>query len=141
MEAAVAGADWRERMRTMTTEYIELDDAVKRVTVDIKPLKKRKTALENDILESMVSAGVDACNISGTSDKLLVRTHRKKAASKKGDYLERLVAFFDGDEARAQQCLDALNDTQVVEVRRLKRVTKKQEAPGGAATSGSSDEG
>eukprot|EP00899_Mesostigma_viride_P000496 jgi/Mesvir1/10447/Mv12078-RA.1 len=55
--------------------------------------------------------------------------------------LERLVAFFDGDEARAQQCLDALNDTQVVEVRRLKRVTKKQEAPGGAATSGSSDEG
>eukprot|EP00899_Mesostigma_viride_P023546 jgi/Mesvir1/4376/Mv19755-RA.1 len=114
-------------MRAMTSEYIEIDDAMKRATKELLPLRKRRTNLEGTIIDSMVSAGVDACNISGTQDRLVVKRTRKKPTVKKADYLQRLTAFFEGDIGRAQDCWDFINDLggDVVEVNRLKRQKKK----------------
>eukprot|EP00899_Mesostigma_viride_P009544 jgi/Mesvir1/18591/Mv17100-RA.1 len=114
-------------MRAMTSEYIEIDDAVKRASKELLPLKKRKVSLEGNIIESMVSAGVDACNISGTQDKLVVKKAKKKTAVKKSDYLMRLATYFEGDQSKAIECWDFINaDTEVVEVNKLRRQTKKE---------------
>eukprot|EP00899_Mesostigma_viride_P007834 jgi/Mesvir1/17051/Mv16580-RA.1 len=117
---------WRADMRSMTSEYIEIDNAIKAASKEMLPLRKRKKALQQDILTGMVGAGVDACNISGTADRLVVKNHKKKRALKVEDYHDRLLRFFEGDRDKVQGCLKVLFEPVYLEDVVLRRVKKRQ---------------
>src|SRR3990167_8072453 len=68
----------KEKFRSVVTEWIELDDALKETNKQTRVLKKRRTELEEMIIDIMKNNGFEICN---TGDGSLQFSVRKRISS------------------------------------------------------------
>eukprot|EP00899_Mesostigma_viride_P022374 jgi/Mesvir1/3320/Mv05609-RA.1 len=119
---------WKEEVRRATAEYIQIDDALKQAAKDTMPLRKRKKELSSLILEKLVGAKVDACNITGTNDRLVVKKGLKKTQVRPAEVKTRLIEWFGEDEEQAERCVSVVLTPEVTETVSLRRVKQRKKS-------------
>lgn len=117
---------WKEEVRRATSEFIQIDDALRQAAKDTLPLRKRKKELTAEILEKLVGARVDACNITGTNDRLVVKKAVKKTQVKPAEVKTRLVEWFGEDLDQAERCVSVVLCPEISEVVSLRRVKQRK---------------
>eukprot|EP00899_Mesostigma_viride_P005476 jgi/Mesvir1/1492/Mv14475-RA.1 len=126
MDGAVELEKWKTEMRDLTSEFVEVDDAIKTASKGLLPAKKRKKELCEIILKNMVNAGVDVCTVPNPGDKLYVKKAKKGKAPSKAEMRDRLMRYYEGDTESAEKCWEAIAAHDAEEERAtLRRKTKK----------------
>ena len=91
--------------KTNVEKFIELDDHLKGVASEMKPLRKEHKDLKAVIMNNMDSNDIGRCNILEGEEHLTVNYRDTKIKPKKVDILKKMSEFLRNKE-KAVECYD-----------------------------------
>ena len=115
---------FKQRLKQLVKEYLELDDQISTLQKAIKERKDKKEKMSKVILEAMKDKEIAQMNLNET--KLVYSVTQTKNPLNKA-YLNNVLTTYFNDEKQAEQTINFIleNRTKVEKVK-LKRVNEKK---------------
>lgn len=118
-------------LKQLVEEFVRVDDKVKDTTQNTKPLREQQKALKAQIVQAMTDNDVTQINIRDGTEQLRL-TERKKLCkpTKKDDIIDKMAAYFGGDQAKAEDLYTyVFEDCDEEYVTSFSRTKKRKAAP------------
>ena len=101
-----------EDFKDVIKEWLEIDDLIKNIQIDLKEKKKRQSKLSEYILAFMNSNDKKVCNI-GTIGSVVVKT-RKSSSLNKASIQKFFEDYLNLNEEEAKNAMDAMNKAKTI---------------------------
>jgi hypothetical protein len=116
--------NFKQQMRLMVNEYLDIDNQILTLTKAIKERRNRKEKLSKVILETMKNNEIEQMNIN--NEKLVYSVTESKTPLNKA-YLNNVLFNYFNDSDKTSEVIDhILNNRTKVEKVKLKRLNQKK---------------
>lgn len=112
-----------ESFKKKVSEWVNIDDKIKKIIKESKELKEEKKKLENDILQNMDDLNLLILDVG--NGKLRKNISKTKGALKEEIIKDSLFQIFKDDTQATQATQIILDSRPMIETTRLKRTYKR----------------